>query len=130
MHNSVVTLSGDAALIPEVELDQIPTVDPLFIDQQGTAQAVQDTPGALATLTAQALITPTGLFTPGAAAPTLLPGQPLPTFTYPPFTVTPVLVPRANPPTAEQTGIAPIMIILALVAVGLMGLLIGLLRRI
>ena len=68
VHNSVVTLSGDAALIPEVELDQIPTVDRLFIDQQGTAQAVQDTPGALATLTAQALITPTGFFTPEGAS--------------------------------------------------------------
>ena len=132
VHNSVVTLTGDPALIPDIELDQIPTIDPQFINQQGTAQAVQDTPGALASLTAQALITPTGLFTPegGQAGPTLIPGQPLPTFTYPPYTVTPVLVPRTNPPTAEQTGVAPIMIILALAALGLMGLLVGFLRRI
>jgi hypothetical protein len=126
----VVTLTGDPALIPELSLEDIPTVDPAFLAQQQTAEAVANTPGAAATLTAQVLITPTGIFTvvPGEG-PTLVPGAPLPTFTYPPYTPTPVAFPRTNPAPAESGGIPPLVPILALGALGLMGLLVALLRR-
>lgn len=132
VHYSVVTLTGDPATIPELELGDIPTIDPAFLDQQKTSEAIANTPGAAATLTAQALVTPTGIFTaiPGEAA--LEPGAPLPTFTYPPYTPTPVAFPRTNPPPVEATGIppiVPIVPILALGALGLMGLLVSLLRR-
>jgi hypothetical protein len=126
----VVTLTGDPALIPELSLEDIPTVDPAFLAQQQTAEAVANTPGGAATLTAQVLITPTGIFTvvPGEG-PTLVPGAPLPTFTYPPYTPTPVAFPRTNPAPVQSGGIPPLVPILALGALGLMGLLVALLRR-
>ena len=103
---------------------------PAFQVQQQTADAIANTPGAAATLTAQVLITPTGIFTaaPGEAV-TLAPGAVLPTFTYPPYTPTPVAFPRTNPPAEEAGGLAPLVPILVLGALGLMGLLIALLRR-
>ena len=131
VYKDVVTLTGDAALIPELELADIPTLDPNFASVQETLAYVSATPGSAATLTAQALITPTGIFTPepGALAPTLVPGAPLPTFTFPPYTPTPVLIPRSNPTQPSESGLAPIVPILALGALGLMGLLVALLRR-
>lgn len=130
VHQSVVRVGGDTGQIPEIDLADVPTLDPAFAAAQQTADAITATPGAAATLTAQAQITPTGIFTPGPGdAPTLVPGQPLPTFTFPPHTVTPIPIPRTNPPPSTNTGIAPIVPILALGALGLMGLLVSLLRR-
>lgn len=130
VHESVVRVTGEAAQIEEVDLASVPTIDPEFLAAQQTADAVTATPGAAATLTAQAQITPTGIFTPEpGAGPTLVPGQPLPTFTFPPYTVTPVIVPRTNPTTTADTVLPPIVLILALGALGLMGLLVSLLRR-
>jgi len=130
VHESVVKISGDTGQIQEVELESIPTIDPTFLAAQQTADAITATPGAMATLTAQAQITPTGIFTPEpGAGPTLAPGQALPTFTFPPYTVTPVIVPRTNPTSTTDTGLPPLVLILALGALGLMGLLVSLLRR-
>jgi len=129
VHESVVRIGGDITQIQDIELESIPTIDPVTLAVQQTAEAIINTPGAVATLTAQAQITPIGVFTPGAAGPTLAPGQPLPTFTFPPYTVTPIPIPRTNPPPANSSGIAPIVPILALAALGLMGLLVSLLRR-
>lgn len=128
VHESVVALSGDAAQIPNLE--EIPTTAPELAEAQQTQAALTLTPGLGATLTAQALITPTGLFTPQEGEPaTLQPGQPLPTFTYPPYTVTPVIIPRQNPPASPDGGLAPIIPILILGALGMMGMLVSLLRR-
>jgi hypothetical protein len=130
VHESVVRVNGDAELIEEIDLESIPTVDPVVLAAQQTAEAITATPGAAATLTAEAQITPTGIFTaePGAG-PALAPGQPLPTFTFPPYTVTPVIVPRTNPATPVDTVLAPIVLILALGALGMAGFLVSLLRR-
>jgi SH3-like domain-containing protein len=129
VYSGVVELRGDETLIPELE--EVPTVAPEVIAAQETALAVSATPGGAATLTAQAQITPTGVFTSDAdGAATLEPGAPLPTFTSPPYTVTPVIIPRSNPPSTQNTGgVPPIVPILALGALGLMGLLVALLRR-
>ena len=131
VYKDVVTLTGDETQIQELELEDIPTLAPEVAAEQQTAAAITLTPGAIASLTAQALITPTGIFTPGPGeGPTLLPGQPLPTFTFPPYTPTPVVIPRTNPqPTDESTGIPPILPIVALGAVGLLGLLVAIMRR-
>lgn len=129
VHNSVVTVIGDEATIPEISLESIPTIDPAFLDQQRTFEAIANTPGAAATLTAQALTTPIGVFTAAPAGDTLVPGAPLPTFTHPPYTPTPIAFPRVNPPTAESGGIPPLVPILALGALGLMGLLVSIMRR-
>jgi hypothetical protein len=130
VHESVVRVLGEAGLIEEIDLESIPTVDAGFLAAQQTAEAITATPGAAATLTAQAQITPTGIFTaePGSG-PVLAPGQPLPTFTFPPFTVTPVAFPRTNPATTADTALAPIVFILALGALGMVGLLVSLMRR-
>ncbi len=129
VYADVVTLTGDAATIPELELEDIPTVDPGFLAQQQTSEAIANTPGAAATLTAQVLITPTGIFTVVPEDRTLAPGERLPTFTYPAYTPTPVAFPRTNPPPVQGGGIPPLVPILALGALGLMGLLVALLRR-
>lgn len=130
VHESVVKVTGETAQIEEVDLESVPTVDPEFLAAQQTADAVTATPGAVATLTAQAQITPTGIFTPEpGAGPTLAPGQVLPTFTFPPYTVTPVIVPRTNPTTTADTVLPPLVFILALGALGMVGLLVSFLRR-
>lgn len=132
VYSGVVNLTGDPSLIPQLELEDIPTIDPVIASAQETLAAITGTPGAIATLTAQVQITPTGVFTaaPGQAEPALIPGAPLPTFTFPPFTNTPVIIPRAAPSTAQDSsGMPPIVPILALGALGLLGLLVSLLRR-
>jgi hypothetical protein len=130
VYNEVVTVTGDAATIVEMELGDIPTSDPLLSAADDTAEAITQTPGIAFTLTAQSFITPTGVFTaaPGAES-TLAPGQSLPTYTFPPYSPTPVAVPRANPTPVSQSGLPPIVPILALGALGLMGLLVAVLRR-
>ncbi len=127
VHESVVRVGGDVAQI--VQLEELPTVEPSLAAAQATALAISATPGIAATMTAQAQITPTGVFTaqPGAAG-AALDGQPLPTFTFPPYTVTPLVIPRQNPPPAES-GLPPIVPIMALGALGLLGLLVATLRR-
>lgn len=132
VYKDVVTLTGDPATITELEEGDVSTVDPGFISIQQTVDYITATPGALMTLTAEAMITPTGVFTADPnAAPTLEPGAPLPTYTPPPFTNTPIVIPNtATADTADTgMGIPPIVPILALGALGLMGLLIGFLRR-
>lgn len=131
VYSGVVELTGNAADIPEIELDQIPTVDPAFLAAQQTAQYVRETPGGLATLTAAVEITPTGVFTtsPDEVA-TLDPSAIPPTFTPPPYTNTPIMIPRGTPASVGTPGgLPPIVPILALAALGLMGLLVALLRR-
>lgn len=129
IHESVVELGGDLTQIQNLE--EIPTTAPELEAAQGTALAITETPGLAATLTAEMLVTPQGIFTPqgGQAAATLAPGQSLPTFTFPPFTPTPVAIPRQNPPPETGGGLAPILPILTLGALGLMGLLVAILRR-
>ncbi|MBN1563407.1 MAG: SH3 domain-containing protein [Anaerolineae bacterium] len=129
VHNSVVAVDGDPAAIPQFEQEGVPTVDADLLAVQQTALAISATPGAGATLTAQALLAPTGISTaaPGDE-PTLAPGERLPTFTHPAASVTPIPFPRTNPPS-ETGGLAPIVPILALGALGLMGLLVSIMRR-
>jgi hypothetical protein len=131
VNQTVVNVSGDVTTIQELALEDIPTIDPAFLVAQQTAAVITQTPGAQATLTAQSQVTPTGVFTPNpSAVATLVPGAPLPTFTYPPFTYTPVIIPEAAPAVAtSSSGIPPVVPILALAALGVMGLLIALLRR-
>ena len=131
VYKDVVTLDGDANLIPQLELEDIPTVDPGFFAQQQTAESVLETPGGAATLTAVAQVTPTGIFTadPEGLVATRQPGEPLPTFTFA-ATVTPLTIPEAGPVNiVDESGVPPIIPILALGAVGLLGLLISVLRR-
>jgi hypothetical protein len=130
VYNEVVQISGDPAAIPELELEQIATSDPLLAAAEETALAITATPGFEFTLTAESFITPAGVFTaaPGSEVG-LTPGQPLPTYTFPAATATPLPIPRSNPAPVVQSGLPPIIPIMALGALGLMGLLVALMRR-
>lgn len=135
VYSGVVALSGDESLIEVYDsVDTLPTSDPGLAAVQGTSAALTQTPGLDLTLTQQAQITPTGVLAEGDEAPvataTLAPGERLPTFTPPANTPTPVIIPSANPSTSGQTsGIPPLLPVMALGALGLMGLLVAIMRR-
>lgn len=128
VYYTVVNITGEESSIPILEA--LPTADPGVLSAQQTALAISATPGGGATLTAQANITPTGVFTaaPGSGDTGQNLQGPPPTFTPIEFTVTPIPFPRENPPP-ETGGLAPIVPILALGSLGLMGLLVAILRR-
>lgn len=134
VHQSVVTVIGDG-IIPEISEDQLPTIDATVASQRETEIAITLTPGGIITLTAQAFITPAGLFTtsPNLPTNTLAPGERLPTFTYPPFTNTPIPVQelqvRRNVSQTQSDGFAPAIPILGLIGLGLFGLFVGIFRR-
>lgn len=137
VHESVVQIIGDAALIPNLDPNQIPTENPEILSRQETQLAITSTPGIFQTLTVQAFITPTGVFTvegqAGTTDPlagTLQPGF-LPTFTFPPFTDTPLPIAdlTVRRTVTESGGLPPIAPIMGLIGLGGIGLLVSLLRR-
>jgi SH3-like domain-containing protein len=135
VHESVVNVIGDVSQIPELSEAELPTPDLTAAAREETQIAATQTPGGLLTLTAEAFITPQGIFTQTpqiGAQPTLAPGERLPTFTFPPFTPTPLAIQALRQPVAvadESGGIAPIFIVVGLGGLGIMGLLVSLLRR-
>lgn len=133
-HQSVVNIIGDEASIPDLSAEDIPTQDPAILSAEETLVAITQTPGALLTATAQSASRPDTVFTqaPQVEASTLAPGQRLPTFTFPAFTPTPVAVAdlRGRGVTAtSDEAVPPLIPIAGLVAVGLAGLFISILRR-
>jgi len=132
----VVNIIGDADQIPEISLEALPTTDPIIAAQQETLIAATLTPGGVLTLTAASFVTPEGLFTTTQSVEeqgrTLAPGEVLPTFTYPPFTNTPVTISNLQPTdrTSSSSGdFAPAIPALGLIGLGLLGLIIGIFRR-
>ncbi len=133
VYADVVTVIGNVNDIREFEESEIATVDPLVLAIQGTGTAAASTPGGLATLTAQAMITPTGITTADPSTATWIPGQPLPTFTPPGLSLTPPIIQQ---PVEDSTdtgatlgGVPTLVPILGLTALGVLGLLIALVRR-
>ncbi|MBI5929070.1 MAG: SH3 domain-containing protein [Chloroflexi bacterium] len=134
VHQSVVTIIGDPAAIPDIAVESLPTTDPTLAAREETAISATQTPGGLLTLTAQVFVTPQGIFTQVAGpTSTLAPGERLPTFTFPPFTNTPIRIEELRKSTVtspnNSSGFAPIVPIVGLAALGLLGLLVGILRR-
>lgn len=133
VYADVVTVIGNVDDIREFEEGEIATVDPMVLAIQGTGTAVANTPGGLATLTAQAMITPTGVSTADASTSTWVPGQPLPTFTPPGLSLTPPIIPQQVDDSATSGatlgGVPTLVPILGLAALGVLGLLISLIRR-
>ena len=136
VHESVVTINGDPNLIRDFSQQDVPTENPTIVSRRQTADAITATPGGVLTITAQALITPEGIFTVAAGAPQ--PGAPqiadgiLPTFTFPPETPTPLNLQdynRQSSPGSADGGIAPMIPILGLIGAGIFGLIISLLRK-
>lgn len=157
VYGELVEITGDQALIPEIDLSAQATVDPLIFAATTTADAITRTPGGA--LTATALSGPQQIAPPGQpavgisgsittlAAPNSAPGAPvsmLPTFTYPPGLV--ALLPPTQSADIDPDTIAaetplenitlavpeefpPILPIAGLGAAGLLGLLISSIRR-
>ncbi|NDJ77856.1 MAG: SH3 domain-containing protein [Chloroflexi bacterium] len=128
----VNVVSGDPDLIPQLELADLPTPDPIILAEQQTAEFIEQTPGAQETLNAVRDLTLTAVATPEEALAT----APPPGFVYPTFTPimaspTPIAIPKTSPALteSEDEGLPPIVPILALGALGIMGLLVGFLRR-
>lgn len=138
IHESVVQVIGDAALIPNLDPNQIPTENPESASRLETQLAVTSTPGIFQTQTAIAQITPTGVFTVEGQSNAPIAGTPapgsqlLPTFTFPPFTDTPLPIADLTTPrnaAANDGTMPPIAPIAGLIGLGGIGLLISLLRR-
>lgn len=134
VHESVVNFIGDPTEILDIDPEQLPTVDTTLAAQRETEIAITQTPGGIITLTAQSFVTPQGLLT-AVQEPTrtLAPGERLPTFTYPPFTNTPIPVQELQASRvvnqSEGSNFAPAIPVLALAALGLFGLFVGIFRR-
>jgi SH3 domain-containing protein len=120
----LIQVIGDITTVPVIDPPEVPTTDPTRAILDATATAILQTPGGAETVTAQAFFLPTGIYTvtPGAGYG----GGILPTFTPPP----PIdQLDALPPPPAAGGGIAPAVIIIALGALGLLMLGLGLLRR-
>jgi hypothetical protein len=137
VHQSVVQIRGDPNLIPD--FSEVPTENPTITSGRETAEAITRTPGGNLTLTAQARITPTGIFTVapqagGAGDNPNIPvsGNPLlPTFTFPAVTATPLdlVALEGQAEASSDGGLPPIVLIVGLLGAGSLGLFISMVRR-
>jgi uncharacterized protein YraI len=125
----LVQITGDITTVPIVTEPAPPTIDPTLAAIQATATVVLQTPGAIETATAAALIMPTGVYmqTPDAQGGIVV-GM-LPTFTPPPPYVQPQELPQPQGTSGQRGGIPPAVLIIALGAMGLLTLFVGVLKR-
>ncbi len=123
----LVVVIGDITTVPAVEPPTLPTIDPTQASLDATATVFLQTPGGPETATAQALFLPTGVYTATPDSPAGSGGL-QPTFTPPAPYVQPetVVAPR---PVARRGGIPPAALIIALGAMGVLTLIVGVLRR-
>jgi len=113
--------------VPIVNPKDVPTPDAALL-VQSTAAFLTGTPGAPGTATAmQGSATGISTLNPSGAA-SLTPGGILPTFTFPALMVEATLAPRATVSTSSGS-LPPVVPIIGLFVIGLLGLVIGLLRR-
>jgi hypothetical protein len=130
VYSAVVKSPGDPAAlkaVPVVNPKDVPTPDAALL-AQSTAAFLTGTPGAPGSATALQG-SATGISTINAlGAATLTPGGVLPTFTYPPPLAEATLAPRIKTSTSPGS-LPPIVPIIGLFVVGVLGLLIGGLRR-
>lgn len=134
-----VQISGDTTLIPDLSIEPQATLDETVVGLTATQEIITQTPGAMETAVAENQI---NLQRIGESSGEIaaVGGAPLPTFTPPPELMQPALSPEpataagdralaTTISTALQGGIPPIVPILALAALGLVGIVIGRLRR-
>lgn len=125
----VVRITGNVDAIEEIQVLTQPTVDVNAAISTQTLEALAQMPGGLETATALAFAA-NAMVMQGTLPPTETPA-PKPTFTYPPEPISQatLVIPPAATTQAASTGLPPIIPILALGAVGGLGMLIGILRR-
>ncbi|MBN2470477.1 MAG: SH3 domain-containing protein [Anaerolineae bacterium] len=129
VYEEVVSITGNIEAIPEIEVFTEPTIDVGRAGATQTIEALAETPGALETATAGALVA--GVVVTGdASLPTNTP-EPLPTFTYPPGPVaqSTTFIPTNARAAGSEGGLPPIIPIIGLAGLGSLGLLIAVLRR-
>jgi hypothetical protein len=128
VHTSVVTIIGDITTVPAVTPPPQSTIDPTQAIVDATSTAVLQTPGGADTATAAAFAPSSGVYTvtPGSLAASGV----LPTFTAPPPYVQPETLAPPEGSAQSRRGPAPAILIIALGAMGLLTLVVGLLRRV
>ncbi len=124
----LVIIHGDITTVPAVTPPPLPTIEPTLQALQMTATILLQTPGAAETATMTAFFVPTGVYTRTPSGGGGLPGGALPTFTQPPPYAPPEVLASSNSP-AERSRIPPAVPIIALGAMGILTLGLGLLRR-
>jgi hypothetical protein len=156
VYDELVEIIGDESRIPDLTQANLPTQDTSIQDATSTFEAIQQTPGGVLTLTANARVIEAPsvdnssdpmLITPGidnsqsnVSRQTSVP-QVLPTFTYPPNLIAQapteasedvngvIAQTDSNGNSDEDTNLAPIIPIAALGLAGLLGLMISLRRH-
>lgn len=125
----VVNIIGDAGDIAIIPLSGEATIDIGSVAGTQTVEALAQTPGALATSTAQAFAT--GVIEGNNQAVTVVDLGPGPTFTYPAdaMSIATPQIPRSGATAPSETGLPPIIPVLVLGVLGGAGLLVGFLRR-
>lgn len=127
IHKSVVEISGDLTTVPAVTPPPQATVELTQAALDATATIILQTPGAAETATAAAFFAPSGVYTvtPGSVAVAGV----MPTFTPPEPYVQPETLAAPEGAAQLRRGPAPAVLIIALGAMGLLTLIVGLLRR-
>jgi hypothetical protein len=127
--DQLVQVIGDITTVPVVEEPEAPTSDATQASIQETAAVLLQTPGAAETATATAFAVPTGLLTQTPNAGGGAPAGSLPTFTPPQPYVQPEAVQEVLDDDSGGGLIQPAVLIIALGAMGVLTLVVGLLRR-
>lgn len=125
----LVRVTGDITTVPIVTEPAPPTIDPTIAAIQATATVVLQTPGAIETATAMALIMPTGVYMQTPSGQEGIVVGMLPTFTPPPPYLQPEELPQPQAVAAQRGGVPPAILIIGLGAMGLLMLGVGALRR-
>ena len=147
VYDELVTITGDTASIPVIDLDALPTSDPAAAAASQTLIAVTQTPGGVLTATAVArdAVTAPVSSVGGIISTQGVPGEIaveiLPTFTYPPGVVALAPTPIQDDESASvedrqpgaassgDIGMPPLTPILILGGIGLLGLAVSSIRR-
>jgi hypothetical protein len=127
--DQLVQVIGDITTVPIVEEPEAPTSDATQASIQETAAVLLQTPGAAETATATAFAVPTGLLSQTPESGGGAPAGSLPTFTPPPPYVQPEALETPEAADTRQGLIRPAVVIIALGAMGVLTLVVGLLRR-
>lgn len=124
---ATVDITGDLTTVPAVTPAPKATIEPTQAALNATSTVILQTPGAAETATAAAFFAPSGVYTvtPGSVS---IAGV-MPTFTPPEPYVQPETLAAPEGSTQSRRGPAPAVLIIALGAMGMLTLVVGLLRR-
>jgi hypothetical protein len=128
VYEPLVIVRGDITTVPAVEPPPPPTADPTRVALEETAMILLQTPGAAEAATATAVLSIAGTATQSALDGGLAAG-PMPTFTPAPPYVQLEVLPSLETVDTERGPIPPAVLIISLMAMGLLLLVVGVIRR-